>query len=133
LLRAELPVKRVRALIVWAARIASDPEADARGVDVDTTGERVAACEEVTGFPTAAEIVDRRVLDAVGRWVGARTNNADGLLSARSSNSSASVPVLPPAPTFPVEAVPGAARALVTAAAASLDAPPDLVAVPLLA
>lgn len=64
-----VPEETVAAIVGAAARAAGDEEVEDRVTAVRTTAQRMRDGENVTGGPTLAEIIDRRVVGAVGKWL----------------------------------------------------------------
>jgi hypothetical protein len=56
---------------------AQDEETRARVQSVIGTAKKLTSGEPVTGWPTLAKIIDRRVVDKVCEWIGARSSEAE--------------------------------------------------------
>jgi putative DNA primase/helicase len=69
LLRGEISEKTVVAIIQSAATIAGDTEVADRVQAVKDTAAAITDGEHVTGYPTAAKIIDDRALKAISDWL----------------------------------------------------------------
>jgi DNA polymerase-1 len=71
LLRSGIPLEEARLLIRAVCAAASDPELADRLAALESTHQRLAVGEEVTGWPRLAELVGPAVVQRVREWLGA--------------------------------------------------------------
>ncbi|MBI4498112.1 MAG: DUF3987 domain-containing protein [Chloroflexi bacterium] len=132
LLRAGWAADETERFISAVAVTAQDEEADKRPDVVTHTARKLAAGQDVAGWPHLAGLVGKAVVDTAREWLGIR----------RETERTGEFPQFPQfspidvsgiaVPPFPVHVLPPAPRKLVEAGSRALGAPPDMIAVPLL-
>jgi hypothetical protein len=69
LLRRDVEAPVLQQILETATRIAGDEESQDRGRAVETTAARLAAGEPTTGGPSLADLLERRVVTRLERWI----------------------------------------------------------------
>jgi hypothetical protein len=128
--KAGMPQDQAERIIYALA--ADDEERDSRIVDVETTYERP-ACDNV-GWMWVKDALPDSTMQQVGAILDAlyAQNNPPKLLEIDGPLLGQPEP-LPPAPEFPIHALPPAIRDYVEASARSINVPVEMVAVPIIA